>query len=838
MKPAIRPHISRPALALLAAGLLAGVAALALAVRSTAAQEAPPAPGSPMHPVFPLLDADGENVLKSGKPVSTAETCGACHDTAFIQEHSAHAGILTGALDAPAGEALMIHPETGQLTALDEATAGTEMNCFMCHSTRPNNDARLIALQEGRAEWASTATLVGTGLVEQAGDDYAWNEAAFDENGVLLPESVAIQDPAVSNCAQCHGAATSDAITPLVLDACATEQRATITTGQVFSPQRVSASGVNITGKDELTRTWDVHAERIVGCTDCHYALNNPAYASRPSEASPAHLVFDPRRLDPGEYLLRPSHELARSSDDARTGHGCISCHEVESTHEWLPYTARHMEAVACESCHVPRLEIAARQSIDWTVLALETGSPGFTCRGRRMDGENVIFTGYEPVLLPRDNRDGTTSIAPYNLITTWYWVHGAAGVPVALADLQAAFFEGDAYHPDVLAAFDANLDGALDATELLIDTGAKEAAVAGRLESLGLESPRIEASADAYAINHGVTHGDWAIRECEECHADDSRLVAPIALASNPPGGVLPTGDLPGSGEIAVGDDGTVYFRPLTGERGSGTYVFGLSRERLVDLAGALLFVGVLLAVTAHGGLRFLAARRQAGHSAPEVREVYMYTVYERFWHWLQTAVILLLIFTGLIIHKPELFGFLSFRGVVLMHNVLAVLLALNAAFSLFYHLASGEIRQFLPQPRGFFNDAIVQAKFYLRGIFSGEPHPFEKSPQRKMNPLQQITYLGLLNVLLPAQIITGALIWGAQTWPAVANALGGLPVLAPIHSMVAWLLASFVVAHVYLTTTGHEPLASIKAMMLGWDEVEVPGGPDHTAPETATTK
>jgi hypothetical protein len=27
----------------------------------------------------------------------------------------------------------------------------------------------------------------------------------------------------------------------------------------------------------------------------------------------------------------------------------------------------------------------------------------------------------------------------------------------------------------------------------------------------------------------------------------------------------------------------------------------------------------------------------------------------------------------------------------------------------------------------------------------------------------------------------------------------------------------------HVYLTTTGHKPLAGIEAMMLGWDEVEM---------------
>jgi thiosulfate reductase cytochrome b subunit len=212
------------------------------------------------------------------------------------------------------------------------------------------------------------------------------------------------------------------------------------------------------------------------------------------------------------------------------------------------------------------------------------------------------------------------------------------------------------------------------------------------------------------------------------------------------------------------------------------------------------------------------------------------MYSVYERLWHWLQTAAIVLLLFTGLIIHKPDTFGIFSFTGVVVVHNVLAALLALNAALSLFYHLASGEIQQYIPRPRGFFDQTITQAKFYLGGIFKGAEHPFEKTTHKKLNPLQQITYFGILNVLLPLQGITGILIWGVQRWPNLAESLGGLPFLAPLHTLTAWLFASFIVAHVYLTTTGHTPTAGIKAMILGWDEVEVHGVPEGVdqTPET----
>ena len=201
----------------------------------------------------------------------------------------------------------------------------------------------------------------------------------------------------------------------------------------------------------------------------------------------------------------------------------------------------------------------------------------------------------------------------------------------------------------------------------------------------------------------------------------------------------------------------------------------------------------------------------------------IYIYKRYERFWHWLQTIAIILLLFTGLVIHRPDMLGMFNFRNIVWVHNMLALILLLNAALALFYHLTSGAIQQFIPRPYGFFDRAILQTKFYLYSIFKGEPHPMEKTRSQKLNPLQQVTYFGLLNVLLPLQIVTGALMWGVQQWPQVAAMAGGLPVLAPLHTLVAWLFASFIVAHVYLTTTGPTVLTDIKAMVTGWEDVEV---------------
>ncbi|MCB9456674.1 MAG: cytochrome b/b6 domain-containing protein [Anaerolineaceae bacterium] len=895
---------------------LIGITALAGALVTAVFAQTQPEPAvrietaSPLHPTFALLDTDGINVLVSGQAISTMQTCGNCHDTTFIAEHSFHVdagltqmsapGSVPGgrAWDTSAGyfgkwdpityrylspegdtlidlttaewiqafgwrhvgggpeeysregtllsdlpasvddvETSIIDPETGLPIVWKWDESGVvEMNCFLCHTPNPNNEARVAALEAGAFGWANTATLLGTGIVEQVGDAWQYNAAAFDDAGNLLDSYINVQDPRTENCGACHGLTHTDNVTPLIFDPQDNQLWSTLTTGQVMSPQRLANSGLNLQDKDDLSRTWDVHTERALRCTNCHYALNNPVYY-RPDETdTPEHLTFDPRRLDFGEYLFRPIHEFAKGQSTQsslapeydNTLRRCESCHSIETTHDWLPYKERHTTALACETCHIPQLYAPALQSVDWTVLQSD-GSPRREFRGTDPEQPDLI-TGYQPVLLPRPTSNNETALAPFNLVSAWYWVSGDPARPVPLRTLQSAWFSGDTYASEIMVAFDANQDGALDSAELLIDTPEKEAVIKARLAALGLENPRIVGETQPYSINHDVTYGEWATRDCDTCHSADSRVAQPLVLTSNLPGGISPTliGNFPG--ETLMLEDGSVVFQPDHQE--ISLYVLGYDAVDLIDTLGALMFLGVLAGVVLHGGLRYFAARRRAPREV-ELKRVYMYTIYERQWHWLQTIVIFILLFTGLVIHKPDQFGLFSFPFVVEVHNLMAVILLVNAALAAFYHLASGEIRQFLPEPHGFFDQAFKQAIYYLRGIFRGEEHPYEKSRQRKMNPLQQITYLAILNILLPLQIITGALMWGAQRWPEISASLGGLPFLAPVHSLVAWTFAAFIVLHVYLTTTaGHTPVAGIQSMIMGWDDLEV--HPHTPQPET----
>ena len=149
-----------------------------------------------------------------------------------------------------------------------------------------------------------------------------------------------------------------------------------------------------------------MHARKVLQCTDCHYAPNNPQRLSSP--AKPAALLRgEPRRENLSEYLQKPDHRLFTAS--------CQTCHDPMKGHGFLPYPARHFEKVACQSCHVPRQLGPAEKMVDATLLD-ESGSPLVTYQG--MKGEpanlNVIYNeGSVPPLVPLKETDKSGDYGP-----------------------------------------------------------------------------------------------------------------------------------------------------------------------------------------------------------------------------------------------------------------------------------------------------------------------------------------------------------------------------------------------------------------------------------------
>ncbi len=198
-------------------------------------------------------------------------------------------------------------------------------------------------------------------------------------------------------------------------------------------------------------------------------------------------------------------------------------------------------------------------------------------------------------------------------------------------------------------------------------------------------------------------------------------------------------------------------------------------------------------------------------------MRRIVLYEKFERFWHWAQALIILTMMLTGFEIRGllPHIFGF---QRAVTVHNILAVSLVTLIVFAIFWHVTTGEWRQYIPT-RKFLGEMVG---FYLTGIFKGAPHPVKKHRMAKLNPLQRLAYLGFKVMIIPVQVTTGALFY---YYPNLQHAFGWSPsvlwVIAVVHVLGAFGLVAFLFGHVYLTTTGHTPTTNIKAMLVGWEDI-----------------
>ncbi|SCA55815.1 Cytochrome B561 [Candidatus Terasakiella magnetica] len=203
-------------------------------------------------------------------------------------------------------------------------------------------------------------------------------------------------------------------------------------------------------------------------------------------------------------------------------------------------------------------------------------------------------------------------------------------------------------------------------------------------------------------------------------------------------------------------------------------------------------------------------------------MKRVLMYKRFERFWHWAQAVLVLMLAFTGFNIHGT--FDVVSYEQASEMHGILLWLLLGLWAFAIFWHFTTGEWKNYIPTTEKL-GDVI---RYYSSGIFKGEEHPYEKTPEKKLNPLQRIAYLKLKLIINPGLIISGLLYLFYNEWPEAVAAILSLEIVALIHTAFAFFMVTFVIVHVYLITTGHTVGAHLKSMVTGYEDI-----PDHKGAE-----
>jgi thiosulfate reductase cytochrome b subunit len=198
--------------------------------------------------------------------------------------------------------------------------------------------------------------------------------------------------------------------------------------------------------------------------------------------------------------------------------------------------------------------------------------------------------------------------------------------------------------------------------------------------------------------------------------------------------------------------------------------------------------------------------------------RIVKVYPRFERFWHWGQVALIVVLMVTGFGLNGVH--SLIPFGPAVMLHTAAALALLALWVFATFWLFTTGTWKQFLPTLEGMLHVIF----YYAVGVFKGKRHPYRKVLLRKHNPLQAATYFGLKWFVFPAIWSTGLLYLTYNWWAgSVPDASFWIWLIANLHLAAAYVIAAFVIVHIYLLTVGHGFRAHVRPMITGYDEVEL---------------
>jgi len=206
---------------------------------------------------------------------------------------------------------------------------------------------------------------------------------------------------------------------------------------------------------------------------------------------------------------------------------------------------------------------------------------------------------------------------------------------------------------------------------------------------------------------------------------------------------------------------------------------------------------------------------------SPAQSHRVYILPGWVRAWHWTNALLILTLIVTGISLHfADDKLLLIEFSLAVRIHNIAGVLLVALYAFFVIANAVTGNWWQFVPRPPGVLKRCMAIQRYYVLGVFKGEPEPFQVTREENFNPMQAITYWIIMYLVLPVVIVTGLIFLYPQAAPTELFGMDGLLPIAMLHYLSGAIIVVFLVAHIYLCTFGKKVSSTFKTMITGWHE------------------
>lgn len=199
----------------------------------------------------------------------------------------------------------------------------------------------------------------------------------------------------------------------------------------------------------------------------------------------------------------------------------------------------------------------------------------------------------------------------------------------------------------------------------------------------------------------------------------------------------------------------------------------------------------------------------------------VYLLPLWVRLWHWTNALLIITLTITGISLHfaDPKL-PLVEFSLAARIHDIAGLALMAAYAFFAVANIVSGNWWQYVPKPPGIIDRCMVQARWYLWGIFQGEPHPYPVTKEVNFNAMQALVYWFIMYIMMPTLLVTGLVFMFPQFAPEHVFGMDGLLPVAVLHYLTGTAIVLFMIAHMYLGTTGHTVTTMFKTMITGWHE------------------
>jgi len=198
--------------------------------------------------------------------------------------------------------------------------------------------------------------------------------------------------------------------------------------------------------------------------------------------------------------------------------------------------------------------------------------------------------------------------------------------------------------------------------------------------------------------------------------------------------------------------------------------------------------------------------------------RNFYLYPVWVRLWHLANAILCIILIVTGsqIGLYDPVTDSADRLQVRVTIHNIGGILLTVSYLAFFFGNIITRNGRHYRARIKGSAGRLLRQMHYYLGGRARGEEAPFPADSDNKFNPMQKMSYVGTMYLIVPLLIITG---WIMMYPASIIELFPGFNIYSftdILHIMLAVVVSLFVLLHLTITVAGRD----LRSIITGWKE------------------